>query len=306
MISYLLAHYFCDAKELTIVLDRTRWRDLNLFVVSLLWHQRAIPLYWQFLPHLGNSNLQQQQALLQSVLPLLQAHKVVLLGDREFCSIELGHWLASQDLLFCLRLRRNEYMRVSAQVSQPLSQLGLVPGMSLFFAGVNVTKRQGFAKFNVACKWRRNYRQKVTSEGWFLLTNLMSLTTATVAYQRRGGIEAMFRDCKSGGYSLEGCHACESRLSAIVLLISIAYTSAVLQGIDIKKLQVEHYVCRPQEHHRTQRRHSHFWVGLYGQTWLSTLDLCIDWVSQWMCLNRNKRLYHQRGLRAINLIQPVL
>jgi hypothetical protein len=165
IINYLLAHYFVEAKELIVVLDRTRWRNLNLLMVSLLWHQRAIPLSWQFLPHTGNSNFSQQQALLQTVLPLLKADTVVVLGDREFCSIELGHWLGSQKLVFCLRLRRNEYIRTSAQISQPLNQVGLKPGMSLFFAGVNVTQRQGFAQFNVACKWRRNYRNKLTSEG---------------------------------------------------------------------------------------------------------------------------------------------
>ena len=43
----------------------------------------------------------------------------------------------------------------------------------------------------------------------------------------------MFKDCKSGGYNLEGCYAIEARLSVIVLLIAIAYTSAIVQGISI-------------------------------------------------------------------------
>lgn len=116
----------------------------------------------------------------------------------------------------------------------------------------------------------------------------------------------MFRDCKSGGYNLEGCHACQSRLSAIILLIAIAYTSAVIQGIDIKLSEVEHYICRPKEARRIQRRHSNFWIGLHGESWLNNLLLCIDWVGQWMRLNRNKRLYYQRGLQAIDLIQPRL
>ena len=81
----------------------------------------------------------------------------------------------------------------------------------------------------------------------------------------------MFRDCKSGGYNLEGCHATGARLSAIVLLIAIAYTSAIIQGIDISTSKVERYICRPKESHRIQRRHSNFWVGLYSQVWLNNL-----------------------------------
>lgn len=90
----------------------------------------------------------------------------------------------------------------------------------------------------------------------------------------------MFRDCKSGGYNLEECHAIEARLSAIILLIAIAYTSAIIQGIDIRSSKVERYICRPKEASRIQRRHSNFWVGLSGQSWLNNLLLSIEWVGQ--------------------------
>jgi hypothetical protein len=73
------------------------------------------------------------------VLPL-KNYKVTVLGDREFCSIELGQWLDKQGLSICLRLRCNEYIRHQKEFSQQLKQLGLKPGMSIFFAGVNVTK----------------------------------------------------------------------------------------------------------------------------------------------------------------------
>ena len=156
----------------------------------------------------------------------------------------------------------------------------------MFFAGVNVTKQGGFKQFNVACKCKRNYRKKQIKEGWFLLTNLLNLSSALNAYQQRTGIECMFKDCKTGGYNLEGCHACKRRLSTIVLLIALAYTCAIIQGIDIKMSKVEPYICRPKEQARIQRRHSNFWLGLYGQSWLNNLLLSIDWVGQWMRSNR--------------------
>jgi hypothetical protein len=236
--------------------------------------------------------------------PLSKDYPITVLGDREFCSVELGQWLENQGLAICLRLKRNEYIRRQTEFTQQLKQLGLKPGMSMFFAGVNVTKQLGFSQFNVACKWKRKYRSHQTDEGWFLLTNLPTVGAATTAYQQRSGIECMFRDCKSGGYNLEGCYVNEPRLSAIVLLIAIAYTSAIIQGIDISSSNVECYICRPKEHGRIQRRHSNFWIGLYSQSWLYNFQLCIDWVGKWMRLNRNKRLYYQQGLRAIDLIQP--
>ncbi len=304
LINYLLMSYFSASKELTIVVDRTQWRDKNLLMVSIVWQPRAIPLHWYFLPHKGNSSFAQQQAVIQAVLPLLKNYRVTVLGDREFCSVELGQWLEEQGLAICLRLRRNEYIRRLTEFNQQLKQLGLKPGMSMFFTEVNVTKQLGFSQFNVACKWKRKYRRYQTDEGWFLLTNLSTLQAAITAYQQCSGIECMFRDYKSGGYNLEGCYAIEARLSAIVLLIAIAYTSAILQGVDIRTTGVERYICRPKEPRRIQRRHSNFWVGLYSQAWLNNLQLCIDWVGQWMHLNRNKQLYYQRGLKAIDQIQP--
>ncbi len=304
IIDYLLNRYFSASKELIIVVERTQWRELNLLMVSINWQQRAIPLHWQFLPCKGNSSFTQQQALFASVLPLLKGYQVTVLGDREFCSIELGQWLENQGLALCLRLRCNEYIRRQTEFTQQLKQLGLKPGMSMFFAGVNVTKQLGFKQFNVVCKWKRSYRKNKTTEGWFLLTNLSTIQAAITAYKQRSGIECMFKDYKSGGDNLEGCYAIETRLSAVVLLIAIAYTAAIIQGLDIRASKVTRYICRPKEQVRIQRRHSNFWVGLYAQTWLNNLQFCIDWVGKWMRNNRNKRLYYQRGLRAIDLIQP--
>jgi hypothetical protein len=107
LINYLLMSYFSASKELTIVVDRTQWRDKNLLMVSIVWQPRAIPLHWYFLPHKGNSSFAQQQAVIQAVLPLLKNYRVTVLGEREFCSVELGQWLKNQGLAICLRLRRS-------------------------------------------------------------------------------------------------------------------------------------------------------------------------------------------------------
>ena len=66
-----------------------------------------------------------------------------------------------------------------------------------------------------------------------MLTNLR-LEEALSAYKTRSGIEAMFRDCKSGGYNLEGTKTSIERLIRLVLLIAIAYTCSALKGSVIK------------------------------------------------------------------------
>ncbi|HEY9739953.1 MAG TPA: hypothetical protein V6C90_05635, partial [Coleofasciculaceae cyanobacterium] len=55
-------------------------------------------------------------------------------------------------------------------------------------------------------------------KGFYLYRNLEA---ALKVYKSRSGIEAMFKDCKSGGYNLEESKACVERLTNLVLLIAI-------------------------------------------------------------------------------------
>jgi hypothetical protein len=42
---------------------------------------------------------------------LVKDYKIVVLGDREFCSVDLAAWLKNQAQTdFCLRLKQDEYI----------------------------------------------------------------------------------------------------------------------------------------------------------------------------------------------------
>ena len=83
-------------------------------------------------------------------------------------------------------------------------------------------------------------------------------------------------------------------------------TSAWLQGKRTKLQGQEKYVCRLQETGRTRKRHSNFWVGLYGENSLVAFDSCQEWVESMLSLVPHKKPFYQKGLRAIKLIgQPL-
>ncbi len=96
------------------------------------------------------------------------------------------------------------------------------------------------------------------------------------------------------------------RFISLVLLIAIAYTSATIQGQQIKRKGIQKYVGRVKESGRYERRHSSFYIGLYGQTWVSFQDNCMELVAELMKLNRNKQKYYQKGMRAMRLIESAL
>ncbi len=72
------------------VSDRTGWSDKNIFVISLIEDRRAIPIYMLSLAKQGCSNLREQKALINPVLPLFKEYRILVLDDREFQAREIG------------------------------------------------------------------------------------------------------------------------------------------------------------------------------------------------------------------------
>ena len=287
-----------------LVIDRSQWRAINLLMVSMVYNNRAIPVYFFLLSRKGNSNLIQQKQVLEPALSILQDYKIIVLGDREFCGVELARWLSrKKGVYLSLRLKKNEYVELEEQIWFQLRDLGLEPGMSCYYQGVRVTKTKGFSGFNLAAKYKRNYRGKSSKEPWYILTNLDNLSAATNAYSKRMGIEEMFRDFKRGGYNLEISQVTNHRLISIILLITLAYSISTLSGEFIKQKGIAKYVSRPTEPKRFYRRHSTFSIGLHGQNWIESNTFFQDVVQELIHFSTAKNNYYRQGMRAKSLIQ---
>jgi hypothetical protein len=143
LIKSILLTQIQPGTQVIVPLDRTQWKQNNLFVVSVIWDKRAWPIYWQFMEHSGSSNLAQQQALLRPVLRLLKSYEIVVIGDREFRSVELAYWLKQKKVYFALRQKQGSYIKLRGKNHQKLSELGLAPGMKLFFTLGQVHQKEG-------------------------------------------------------------------------------------------------------------------------------------------------------------------
>ena len=177
--------------------------------------------------------------------------------------------------------------------------------MKTFLTGVSITKAKGFGHYNVAGYWKRKYKGKQEKEPWFILTNFNSLEEVLKVYKARADIEAMFKDCKTGGYNLEGSKANTQRLTSLILLIAIAYTATSLKGQIFRQKHQAQYIARLQEKHRTDRRHSNFWLGLYGSLWINAWEFCSEFVTIMMMNNLHKLTNYQKGLKAMSVIETV-
>lgn len=297
-----LAQKFVKNQPLYLGIDRTNWERKNLIMISLIYERRAIPVYFEFLAKLGSSNFPEQREFITQILPVFKEYKVIVLGEREFCSVKLANWLREKKLLFCLRLKKNEFIQLQEGKWQELNDLGLKPGISLFLEGIKLTKTSKVAGFNLASTWQRKIRGVSPKEGWFILTNLGNISEAIASYKKRFDIEEMFRDFKSGGYNMEETNVRDHRLTSLILLITFSYSLATFKGESIKQKGVQKYVGRIKEYGRVQKRHSSFYIGLYGQTWVNFMQSCWELVLKLMRLNSNKIQYYLQGQRAMELI----
>ena len=98
----------------------------------------------------------------------------------------------------------------------------------------------------------------------------------------------------------------ERLLMALVLLISIAYTLATLQGASLQPLLVAEYICRPTETGRSTEHYSTFWMVLHAPDWGQFFQNGSDLALNLMNLKPHKRLNFQQWLHALSLLQSAL
>jgi hypothetical protein len=64
-----------------------------------------------YCPKKGASNLREQQSVLRPVFKLFKTHKIVIIGDREFHSVDLAQWIHAQGVKFVLRQKKDTSFR---------------------------------------------------------------------------------------------------------------------------------------------------------------------------------------------------
>ena len=82
-----------------------------------------------------------------------------------------------------------------------LSSLKVNVGESNLLLNQKITNFLNVKIYNLLNYKKQKYRQKSVLEKWYILTNLSSLEKLKKIYSQRMGIEAMFKDYKTGGYN---------------------------------------------------------------------------------------------------------
>jgi len=202
-------------------LDRTNWKfgvvDLNILMLSSVYHGIAFPLVWLVLPKAGNSNTDERITLLEIFIDLFGVQNIqCLLGDREFIGKRWFAWLYAEGVDFRIRLHEN-YLVANARGR-------LVPAWRLF-----ATTRVD--QMLVIPEPRRMWGEKYYLSGCYLGKGeyLILLAPSFVEnphedFAKRWEIETLFGCLKSRGFNLEDKHMTDpERLSKLIALLAIIF-----------------------------------------------------------------------------------
>ena len=96
----------------TLALDRTNWQigavDINILLLSIVWHDIGFPLVWFVLPHAGNCDTTERITLLTIFIDLFGVENIqCLLGDREFVGKAWFTFLKTKRIPFQMRLKKD-------------------------------------------------------------------------------------------------------------------------------------------------------------------------------------------------------
>lgn len=304
IIKEIIKRNWSEKNRLELIIDRTQWGNRNIFMVSVRKGKRSLPVSWTILKKTGGSNLSEQKELLTPVLTLLKEYQIIVIGDREFHSPKLGEWLKQKKVSFILRQKKNTNIRENKGKYYSLEERLIIPGKKTILKNVEVTLSSP-STYNIVIYCQRKSEKSQYQEVWYLLTDLDNANEVVNLYKRRWGIEAMFKDYKTGGYNIEEAKMKSERLEKMLIVIAIAYTIAVEKGGKIKESPHRFYVERQRNIKQKPTKNSNFWVGMYGESWAKGGIEMEKWAKELERINPNKRRFYQRGLKAQQYILSI-
>jgi len=223
--------------ELILAMDRTTWktrqRHVNILMVSVYFEGRAIPLFWVVWDRGGASSYTQWTTVLSPVMTELQKHAwcahipIIVVADREFASPRLAQWLKQT---YCvesvLRLKRSAYLGDQDQSVQLAALLQHFPQASTrHYRQITVTKTSDFL-VNVTITWGAQYDEPLV-----VIATQKGAKQAIDTYEKRFGIEPMFKDQKSNGFDIEGTKVtAPKRIETLLIMMALAHIFCTSEG----------------------------------------------------------------------------
>jgi len=88
-----------------------------------IYDKRAVLVYWEFLESKGSSNLTVQKRVIEKAISLFSEYKIVILGDREFCSVTRLKMARGEGSVFLFETEKEALPNLSCQTNKQNAKL---------------------------------------------------------------------------------------------------------------------------------------------------------------------------------------
>ena len=235
LVLWAIQHWQKPGQALHLALDTTMlWNRYCVVVLSVVAHDRAIPLLWTTLEHPSASvSAEVVMALLERADQLLSEFgAITLLADRAFPSAELLGWFdAKPRWHYLMRLRADTWIQgTAAPMGCTVRRLRLPRGHCRGFLDVQLWA-EGSRRANLLLAFPTGLP---VTEPWYLVSNLDPTLDLVWSYGQRFCCEQLFRDQKSGIFQLESSGLRDpARIDRLLLVVAIAVLVSSLQGFAV-------------------------------------------------------------------------
>lgn len=217
-----------------LMIDQSKANDkLEILVISVRLRKRAVPIFWMAKNTNGGSiGFEEQKKLLETVLSWLpEGCSPMLAGDRFYGTNDLVEWCQKHHWHYRLRLKGNLCAYQDKGDNKTLNQLKA----ECNFVSEKIRFCSGMITY-VGMLHELGHK-----EPWYIAMDSKPNEYRTLDYGMRWGIENMFSDFKSRGFSLmQTCIRLSDRLERLMLVLSIALHWAVSTGLWHEKEHKDH------------------------------------------------------------------
>ncbi|MCI0396085.1 MAG: hypothetical protein L0332_33625 [Chloroflexi bacterium] len=234
LVQHTLAGYHAPVWHLIIDRSPLVPHVLDLLMVSLASHRRAIPLAWQVVTF-GCTSAESQIALLRQVEGLIPTSQpVVVHGDTEFGSVPLMQFVCQHPAWdFILGQTKHTYYQLGDWQWRYLGDLQVTHRQPRYLADIFWTKEHGYGPLNLFAfyKPRQNGPTSPRYDLCYCTTSLPIAHTLRQVGHRRWSTEPLFRDFKSAGWHIDqsALQQADCREN-LLLVLSLNYLWATATG----------------------------------------------------------------------------
>jgi hypothetical protein len=213
---------FIPEKKRILIIDRTQWKDINIFFLCVEYQGIGIPILWECLDKKGSTNTLERESLIQDYINIFGKENIeYLTADREFIGKTWFNWLNEQGIKFLIRIKSNFL------VEKELNNKKKVKGIFRYYS----PKIKILSLFGTEL---RIMGKRVNSKELLIVaTNSDELMLED--YSTRWLIENMFSCFKKKGFNLESTKMTDNyKIEKLIAIISIAYCWCISVGKHFK------------------------------------------------------------------------